>query len=122
MERFLDVVAVLSGALIVVVLASLRREHIRVEYSVSWLAAGVTMLVLSQSDTLLGAAAAFVGVAEPSLALLFIGFSVFLLVFYRFSMIISALRDANIALTQRVAILEYQVESLHEERQTPQPR
>ncbi len=121
MDRFLDVVAVLSGALIVVVLGSLRREHIRVEYSVSWLAAGVTMLVLSQSDTLLGAVAAFVGVAEPALALLFTGFSVFLLVFYRFSMIISTLRDANIALTQRVAILEYQVESLHEERETSQP-
>ncbi len=121
MDRFLNVVAVLSGALIVVVLGSLRREHIRVEYSVSWLAAGVTMLVLSQSDTLLGWVSVLVGVPEPALALLFIGFSVFLLVFYRFSMIISTLRDANIALTQRVAILEYQVESLHEERETSKP-
>lgn len=121
MDHFLNVVAVLSGALIVVVLGSLRREHIRVEYSVSWLAAGVTMLVLSQSSTLLGWVSAVVGIAEPALALLFIGFSVFLLVFYRFSMIISTLRDANIALTQRVAILEYQVESLHEERQASQP-
>jgi len=43
---------------------------------------------------------------------------VFLLVFYRFSVIISELKDANIALAQRVAILQYRLESLDEKRQT----
>ena len=43
-------------------------------------------------------------------------FCVFLVVFYRFSVVISDLRDANIALAQRVAILEFQLRSLDEQR------
>ncbi len=118
MDRLLLSVTILSGALILVVLASLRRAHIRVEYSVSWLAAGVTMLVLSRIESLLDWLAGVVGISQPPLALLFVGFSVFLLVFYRFSVIISELKDANIALAQRVAILQYRLESLDEKRQT----
>jgi len=117
MDRLLNVVALLSAGLIVVVLASLRRAHIRVEYSVSWLAAGVCLLVFSRAEGTLIWLAGVLGLAEPPLALLFISFSVFLLVFYRFSMIISELKDANIALTQRVAILQYELQSLHEKGQ-----
>ena len=36
----------------------------------------------------------------------------FLVMFFRFSIIISHLRDDNIALAQRLAILEYQLHSL----------
>jgi hypothetical protein len=43
-----------------------------------------------------------------------LGACVFLLVFYRFSVRISNLKDANIALTQRVAILEYRLQSRDE--------
>jgi len=111
MERLLNVVAILSGALIVLVLGSLRRAHIRVEYSVSWLGAAVTLLVLSQSRPLLDWLAGVLGIADPPLAIIFIAFSVFLLVFYRFSMMISELKDANIALAQRVAILQYRIEA-----------
>ena len=117
MDRLLNVVTLLSAGLIVVVLASLRRAHIRVEYSVSWLAAGVCLLVFSRAEGTLIWLAGVLGLAEPPLALLFISFSVFLLVFYRFSMIISELKDANIALTQRVAILQYELQSLHEKGQ-----
>ncbi len=118
MDRLLLVVTILSGALIVVVLASLRRAHIRVEYSVSWLSAAVAMLVLSQSEPLLNWLASLVGIEQPPLALVFIAFSIFLLVSYRYSMVLSELKDANIALAQRVAIMQYQLESLYEERQT----
>ena len=44
--------------------------------------------------------------------------SLFVLVLYRSSMVISSLKDANIALTQRLAILEFRIES-HEEAETP---
>jgi hypothetical protein len=118
MDRLLNVVAILSGALIVVVLTSLRRAHIRVEYSVSWLAAGIAMVVISQSTTLLDGISRLFGISEPPMAIMFIALSIFLIVFYRFSMIISELKDSNIALAQRVAILQYQVDSLHEERKT----
>ena len=113
MDRLLNVVMLLSAGLIVLVLASLRRAHIRVEYSVSWLAAGLGLLVLSRAEGTLIWLARVLGVEEPPLALLFVSFSVFLLVFYRFSIIISELKDANIALAQRLAILQYEIESLH---------
>jgi hypothetical protein len=117
MDRLLNVVTLLSAALIIVVLASLRRAHIRVEYSVSWLAAGVCLLVLSRAEGALVWLAGLLGIDDPPLALLFVSFSVFLLVFYRFSMIISELKDANIALAQRVAILQYELQALYEKGQ-----
>ncbi|MCP5111695.1 MAG: DUF2304 domain-containing protein, partial [bacterium] len=108
-----------SGAMIVLVLASLRRAHIRVEYSVSWLGAAVTLLVLSRFEPLLGWLSGLLGIDHPPLAIVFVAFSVFLLVFYRFSVMISELKDANIALAQRVAILQYQIESIHGEGKAP---
>jgi hypothetical protein len=79
---------------------------------VSWLAASVVLLVLSQWRWLLDTLASFIGVEEPAVALIFLITGVFLIVFYRFSMIISNLKDANIALTQRLAILEFRLESV----------
>jgi hypothetical protein len=122
MERLLNVFAIFSAVLILVILRSVRREHIRVEYSVSWLGAAVTVLVLSRFDWLLAKLANVVGIADPALALLLIVFSVFLAVAYRFSVVISALKDANIALAQRVAILEYRIHNLDEENQAQPSR
>ena len=56
MDRLLNVMTLLSLGLIVLVLMSVRRSHIRVEYSVSWLGAATVLLVLSRSRSLLGAA------------------------------------------------------------------
>jgi hypothetical protein len=112
----------LSIALILLVLRSVRRAHIRVEYSVSWLGAAVTLLVLSRSDWVLQKIAGILGIADPPLALVLIVGCLFLIVFYRFSVIISDLKDANISLAQRVAILEYHLRSSHEKQATPSSR
>jgi hypothetical protein len=114
MDRLLNVMTVLSAGLIVLVLSSVRRAHIRVEYSVSWLGAAVVLLILSRSRGVLAWVAERLGIAYAPLALLILVFCVFLVVFYRFSIIISHLKDANIAMAQRLAIVEYQ---LHETRQ-----
>lgn len=117
MERFFDLVSLLSVALILWVLASVRRQHIRVEYSVSWLLAGVALLALSRWRSLLDWVARAAGIDEGPLALLLLSAFVFLAVFYRFSMLISDLKDSNIALTQRLAILEFHLQSRRDERQ-----
>jgi hypothetical protein len=117
MNHLLNVMAVASCILLVAVLVSLRRSHIRVEYSVSWLAAAVALLVLSRSHTILLWITNVLGVNDPPVTLIMIVFCVFLVVFFRFSVIISDLKDANVAMAQRVAILEYQVESLNHEGQ-----
>jgi hypothetical protein len=114
MDRLLNALTVLSALLFVFVLLSVRRAHIRVEYSVSWLLAAAALLILSRSRGMLEAAAHKLGLADPPLALLLVIGCLFLLMFYRFSVIISKLRDDNIALAQRLAILEFHLQTLRD--------
>jgi hypothetical protein len=93
--------------MIVLVLTSVRRAHIRVEYSVSWLLASVALLGVSLTPRFLTAAAGLFGIDYAPVALLLIAGAVFVLVFFRLSVIISKLKDDNIALAQRLAIVEY---------------
>ena len=117
MDRLLAIIAGFSILLIGVVLFNIRRAHIRVEYSVSWLSAAFVLFVLSQSPWLLGQFASLTGLDSLPVTLLIIGGGLFLVVFFRFSVVMSDLKDANIALTQKVAILEYQINALHEKPQ-----
>lgn len=114
MVQLLDLITLLSVLLLFVVLRAIRREHIRVEYSVSWLAAALALIVLSRSGALLETVAAALGVQDPALLLLFLILIVFLGVFYRFSRIVSELKEMNITLTQRVAILEFLLKERNE--------
>ena len=117
-QRLLNVMTVFSIVLLLLVLRSVRRAHIRVEYSVSWLGASVTLLVLSRMHGVLGWIAGFTGVGDLPLALVFIAGCLFLIVFYRFSIVISDLKDATISLAQRVAILEFNLRALDEKQET----
>lgn len=112
MERMLTVSMLLSALLILTVLQSLRRSHIRVEYSISWLAAGLAVFILSRWETGLHWLGNTVGITYPPAALLAILIGIFLVVLYRISMIVSTLRDNNVALAQKVAILEFQLKTL----------
>src|SRR6478609_8016793 len=111
MDSLLNVTTVLSVVLLLLVLVSLRRAHIRVEYSVSWLLAATAMLLLSLARPVLDFITRRAGIPDTPLTLFLIAGSVFLIMFFRFSVIISHLRDDNIALAQRVAILEYHIQS-----------
>ena len=116
MERLLTAVTILSLALIVTVLFSVRRSHIRVEYSVSWLAAAVLLLVLSQWESLFTWISDKLGLTSPPLALVLLISSVFVVVIYRLSVVISDLKDANIAMAQRLAIVEFELQSRNEKQ------
>ncbi len=115
MARLLDAMTILSIVLMLVILYSVRRSHIRVEYSVSWLAAAILLLVLSRSPAAFDWIAAQLGLGYPPLALMMLVFCVFLVVIYRFSVVISDLKDANIAMAQRLAIIEFQLQDRNEE-------
>ncbi|HEX8985644.1 MAG TPA: DUF2304 domain-containing protein [Bryobacteraceae bacterium] len=115
MEGLLNFLAGLSLLLMAMVLISVRRSHIRPEYSVSWLGAALALLVLSRSHVILEKLALLLGLPSAPLALLTLVGCLFLLVLFRLSVIISALKDANIALAQRLAIVEYNVANPHAE-------
>ncbi|HEY4362243.1 MAG TPA: DUF2304 domain-containing protein [Bryobacteraceae bacterium] len=112
--RLLDALAIFSLAMMLGVLASVRRAHIRVEYSVSWLFAAAALFVLSRFPAALRAVGDLLGVADPASALLMVSGCIFVIVLFRLSLRISGLKDSNIALAQRVAILEYRLETLDE--------
>jgi hypothetical protein len=115
MERLLNVTTAVAIVLLLLVLFSIRRAHIRVEYSVSWLAAAVGLLVVSRLPGPMQFAAEHVGLGnDPPLALFLTGASVFLIMFFRYSVIVSHLRDDNVALAQRVAILEFYIQDLRD--------
>lgn len=116
MDKLLDVMAIFSIAMMALVLISVRRAHIRVEYSVSWLTSAAALFILSRSSTVLDWVSRQLGIDYPPVALMLIASCVFLVVFYRFSVRISDLKDANIALAQRLAILEYHLRSSHEDQ------
>ena len=119
MDRLLNVITVFSALLIGLVLGSVRRAHIRAEYSVSWLLAATFLLILSRLRTLQNWLGSALGLKDATLALLVVSGAVFLVVLYRFSLIISNLKDSNIALMQRVAILEFHLTNLDEKNKTP---
>jgi hypothetical protein len=114
MIRLLDALAIFSLAMMLGVLASVRRAHIRVEYSVSWLLAAAALLVLSRFSSAILWISDLLGVADPATALLMVTGSIFGIVLFRLSLRISGLKDSNIALAQRLAILEYRLEALDE--------
>jgi hypothetical protein len=114
MIRLLDALAVFSLAILLAVLASVRRAHIRVEYSVSWLIAAAALLVLSRFPSAVSWIGQMLGVADPASGLLISAGCIFVIVLFRLSLRISGLKDSNIALAQHVAILEYRLESLDE--------
>ena len=109
MPRLLLFTSAISILLFFVVLFSVRRSHIRAEYSVGWLIASAALFGLSRSSWLLDRAASFLRIESPAVVLLLGLFGLFLLLFFWASILISRLRDDTIALVQRIAILEYHV-------------
>ena len=116
MDRLLLLIGGFSVLLVVLVLGSVRREHIRVEYSVSWLVAATVLMIVSFNRGLVDWMAELLQIEYPPLVVIVLMFGVFLVVLYRFSLRISELKDNNIALAQKLAILEYRHKSIHEKQ------
>ncbi|MEX2260751.1 MAG: DUF2304 domain-containing protein [Bryobacteraceae bacterium] len=112
MVPLLNLVSALGLLVIALVLVSIRREHIRVEYSVSWLAGAVALIALSRSPRAVEYVSRKLGIEDPALAILMLVGCLFVLIVFLISISISNLKDDNVALAQRVAILEYHIRSL----------
>jgi hypothetical protein len=114
-ERLLDVISVVSVVGIGFVLSSIRREWIRVEYSLSWLLAATVLLILGRWRSLDEWMAGALGVNNWILAILLLISTVFVVVLYRLSLVVSTLTDSNIKLAQKIAYLQFRLESTQQE-------
>ena len=92
-------------------LVSLRREHIRPEYSVSWLVVGVILTALAAAPRLLDAAAHNVGTG-PETCFLVAGGTLVSAIVFEISRVVSRLRDDNTLMAQRIAILEHHIQEI----------
>jgi hypothetical protein len=97
-------------------LISLRREHIRTEYSTSWLLVGIILSVLGLFPGALDGAARILGVEPPVSFLILAGLLVSAVVF-EVSHVVSRLRDEKVVLAQRIAILEFQIKNVEQNRE-----
>lgn len=114
MRILLPLLAGFGVMIFLVVLRSLRREHIRVEHSVSWLAASAVLVMMAAGVSLFQPAQ---NSSELADTLLFMIIAIALWIGYRSSRVVSELKDMNITLTQRVAILEFHLRELNEKNQ-----
>ena len=110
MERIRLATSIFCFLLLAQIVRAVRREHIRVEYSMAWLAAVCALLGLSLSDTALEWVAELIGVRDFAIVLLLLAGLAFLFTFFRVTVEVSALKDHNIVVTQKVGMLEWEME------------
>jgi hypothetical protein len=123
MERIRLTVAVLSLLLIAQIIRSVRREHIRVEYSMTWLGATLLLLLLCLSDTAMSQLGEWIGLTDRPLILIVLAGVLFVFTFFRYSLVVSSLKDHNIQLAQRVGMLEWEIERLQRQKlDLPDPK
>ncbi len=88
----------------------LRRRRLREKYAFLWLAVGASVAVVAFFPSLLGTAAAVVGVRTPSNLLFFVSSLVLLVVSVQLSTEVSRLEDETRCLAEEMAMLRAQVE------------
>jgi hypothetical protein len=108
-ERIRWIAAGFCILLLLQIIRAVRREHIRVEYSMAWFTATLTLLGLSLWDTGLQWLAVALGVEDYPFVLMLVAGLLFLITFFRLTVEVSTLKDHNILLSQKVGMLDWEV-------------
>ena len=116
MDQKLQIVSILSAAVLLLVLLELvRRRRLLERYALLWLLSALVVLALSIWRGLLEDIAGLLGVAYPPNALFLIAFGFVLALLLHFSLAVSRLSDQSKVLAQRLALLEQRVDQSAEE-------
>ncbi len=118
MNDRIQIVSIVGSLVIMgLVFELVRRRRLRVEYSILWLLAGVSMLGLSVFRDGLDALGHAAGVAYAPAALFLAALVFGILLSIHLTTVITKLADQNVALAQRMALLEARLD----EHQHPRP-
>jgi hypothetical protein len=120
----LQIIAItFSLGLIGFVVEALRRNRLKERYALLWLAAGFVLLILSAHRPSLDRAALVLGVSYPPSLLFLVAFVFLFAIVMHYSLVVSEHRDKIRQLTQRLALLTYELEQLREQigRRSPLP-
>ncbi|MCC6904317.1 MAG: DUF2304 domain-containing protein [Anaerolineae bacterium] len=103
------------AVMFLIVLEMVRRQRLREDYSLLWLATFGVLIVLALSREMLDTIADLIGIRYPPTALFVIATGLTLLVLLQFSAVITRLSRQNKQAAQRLALLDLQVRQLEEQ-------
>jgi hypothetical protein len=107
MEMRQKILALVFGAaLLVVIIELVRRRKLKEEYSWLWILAGVAVLVLGMSHTVLMAVTRFIGAGFPASTVFFFGIFFVVALCLQFSVKISRLETKVKNLAQELALVQ----------------
>ena len=116
MEKIQFISLAFSVMILYLVIHSVRKEYLRVEYSILWLVTALTMVTLSASPRLLKTFSDVVGIYYPPSAIFLVSTLFFLSLLFHLSVIVSRTKENTKRLAQVVGLLQWRVEQL--ERKT----
>ena len=111
--------AIASLILILVVVELVRGRRLKERYALLWLATGGVILFFSLWRGALGRFSDLIGIAYPPSALFVVASFFILVVLLHYSTVISELSERNLALAQRLALLEQQLKETTESPPEP---
>ncbi len=100
---------VVCGSVFVLVIELIRRGRLKERYSLLWLCASVSLLVLSLSRGVLEYISLALGIYYPPSLLFLVAFLFLLLITLHFSVVLSELSEKNKKLAQELALLEREI-------------
>ena len=111
-ERQTVVAITLAVTVLIVVVELVRRRKLREEYSVLWVAIAAVLIALALKQDLIIELSRLFGAAQSSSTLFFLALVFLLALSLQFSVRLSRLTFRNKTLSQRIALLEREVEEL----------
>ncbi len=115
-ERQTIVAITLAVTVLIVVVELVRKRRLREEYSLLWVGTAAVLLLLALKQDLILELSKLFGAAQSSSTLFFLALVFLMLLSLQFSVHLSRLTFRNKALSQRIALLEREMEELR----TPQ--
>jgi hypothetical protein len=106
------VIFVVGTSLFLTILELVRRKKFREELSLVWLLIGFGMILASIADFVIDPLAFSLGIAYPPTLVFLIIFFFFVLVVLYFSVVVSDLKGRNKELSQKIALMEYRLNTL----------
>lgn len=101
--------AIAAILLLALIFELIRSRRLQERYALLWLATGLVILFFALWRGALGRFADLVGIAYPPSALFVVASLFILIVLLHYSTVISELSERNLALAQRLALLEQQL-------------
>jgi hypothetical protein len=113
------VAAIAAIILLAIIFELIRSRRLQERYALLWLATGGVILFFALWRGALGQFADLVGIAYPPSALFVVASFFILVVLLHYSTVISELSERNLALAQRLALLEQQLKETAESPPEP---